>query len=217
MVEPSERVRTMRTEYENAGLDIGDVDPDPMVTFEAWFAAAVAGDLSEPNAMVVSAVGPQGAPSSRTVLLKGYDARGFVFYTNYESRKGRELVANPACSLLFPWYPLHRQVRIEGLAEQVSAEESDAYFALRPRESQLGAWASHQSSEVADRAELDASYGEVERRFDGVDVPRPPHWGGFLVRPRMVEFWQGRRGRMHDRIVCRRPDAGPWERLRLAP
>jgi len=215
----AERVQEMRTEYENAGLTEADVDADPMVTFEDWFAAAVAGGLDEPNAVILATTDAGGAPSARTVLLKGYDARGFVLYTNYESRKGRELAANPACSLLFPWYALHRQVRVEGIAERVPEDESDTYFAVRPRESQLGAWASHQSTEVADRAVLDAAYAEAEHRFAGEDVPRPPYWGGFVIRPTMIEFWQGRSGRMHDRIVCRRGDldADLWSSVRLAP
>ena len=213
-----DRLQEMRTEYEDAGLTEADVDGDPMVTFDAWFAAAVAGGVDEPNAMVLATVGADGSPSSRTVLLKGYDDRGFVLYTNYDSRKGRELAVNPSCALLFPWYPLHRQVRVEGIAERLPAAESDAYFAVRPRGSQLGAWASHQSTEVAGRAELDAMYADAERRFADVDVPRPPHWGGYVIRPLVIEFWQGRQGRMHDRIVCRRPGIDDrWERARLAP
>ncbi len=215
----ADRLQEMRTEYEDAGLVEDDVDADPMVTFERWFTAAAEGGVAEPNALVLSSTAATGAPSSRTVLLKGYDARGFVLYTNYESRKGRELAENPACALLFPWYPLHRQVRVEGIAERLPEAESDAYFAVRPRGSQLGAWASRQSTEVEGRAELDRRYAEAEQRFEGVEVPRPPYWGGYVIRPLAIEFWQGRSGRMHDRIVCRREslDSAAWARRRLAP
>ena len=207
---------SLRREYGDAGLDVPDLAPDPVAMFERWLGDAVAAPLHEPNAMVVSTVSAEGRPSSRLVLLKGVDERGFVFYTNYDSRKGDELSGNAHASLLFPWHDLQRQVRVDGRAQQVSREESAAYFASRPRESQLGAWASPQSSVVGSRDELDRQYDEVKQRFDDSDVPLPPHWGGFRVVPDTVEFWQGRKGRMHDRLVYRRTGDG-WAVDRLAP
>ncbi len=207
----------LRREYGGHGLDLPDLAPDPIEMFRLWLHDTVVAGLHEPNAMVVSTVSAEGRPSSRMVLLKGLDKRGFVFYTNYESRKARDLGHNTAACLLFPWHDLQRQVRIEGTASAVSREESEAYFSARPRGSQLGAWASPQSREMSSRAELDELYGGVEERFsDQVDVPLPPHWGGFRVRPEAVEFWQGRMGRMHDRLVYRREETG-WTVVRLAP
>ena len=207
----------LRREYGNAGLDDPDLAPDPITMFRRWLTDTVDSGLHEPNAMVVSTASAAGAPSSRLVLLKGLDARGFVFYSNLESRKGRELTENPRCALLFPWHDLQRQVRVEGVVAPVDPEETEAYFASRPRGSQLGAWASHQSSEVASRAELEQAYAEVERRFEGAEVPLPPYWGGLRVRPEVVEFWQGRHGRMHDRLVYRRSGDADWTTTRLAP
>jgi pyridoxamine 5'-phosphate oxidase len=211
----------LRREYGDHGLDVPDLAPDPVSMFRQWMDDSVAAELHEPNAMVVASVSPQGRPSSRMVLLKGVDERGFVFFTNYESRKATEIAANPHVSLLFPWHDLQRQVRVEGVASKVSAEESEAYFASRPRESQLGAWASPQSRVVASRSALDERYGGVLAQFAGLDeVPVPPHWGGFRVAPYAVEFWQGRKGRMHDRLVYRRGEDdphAPWVVDRLAP
>lgn len=204
----------MRREYEAGGLGESDAGHDPFALFDRWFTDARAG-VEEANAMVVGTVGA-GRPSSRTVLLKGYDAEGLTFFTNYESRKGVELAADPRCAVLFPWYALQRQVRVEGVAAKVSEDESAAYFASRPRESQLGAWASAQSRSVRDRDELEATYDEVRRRFEGADVPRPPFWGGYRITPLSWEFWQGRRGRMHDRIAFEL-EGGVWTRTRLAP
>jgi pyridoxamine 5'-phosphate oxidase len=205
-----------RREYVVGGLHESDLAADPVAMFRGWMHDAVVAGLHEPNAMVVSTVSAAGLPASRTVLLKGLDERGFVFYTNYDSRKGQELAANPACALLFPWHDLERQVRVEGMAERTSAAETQAYFDTRPRASQVGAWASPQSEVVPDRASLDASYAEVEARFGEQPVPVPPHWGGYRVRPEVVEFWQGRRGRMHDRLRYRRTADG-WLTERLAP
>ena len=207
----------LRREYGDRGLDLPDLAPDPVTMFRRWLDETMEAGLHEPNAMVVTTVSGEGRPSARMVLLKSVDERGFVFYTNYESRKGREIADNPTVSLLFPWHDLQRQVRVEGTATRVSRDESEAYFAARPRESQLGAWASPQSREVSSREELDALYAGVVRRFADSDaVPLPPHWGGFRVRPEVVEFWQGRKGRMHDRLVyVRRGER--WTSQRLAP
>ena len=211
----------LRREYGDRGLDTPDLAPDPIVMFRRWLDDAVAAGLHEPNAMAVSTVSATGRPSSRMVLLKGLDERGFAFYTNYDSRKGQELAANPVASLLFPWHDLQRQVRVEGAVTQATREESEAYFAGRPREAQLGAWASHQSEAVASRADLQAAYDQVVARFEGGPVPCPPGWGGFRVAPEVVELWQGRRGRMHDRLVYRLDTApsgeAQWSITRLAP
>lgn len=203
-----------------------DAPDDPMALFDAWIRAAFArreeqGDLPAPTALVLSTVDVDAdgapAPRSRTVLLKGRDERGFVLYTNYDSAKGRELAAHPRAALLAPWYPMQRQVRIEGAVEQVSAEESDAYFAQRPRDSQLGAWASRQSAPIASREALEGQLQQADARFAGQDVPRPPHWGGYRVLPERIEFWQGRPGRLHDRILYTAAADGTWDRERLQP
>ncbi len=191
-----------------------------MQLFAEWFADTLAAPLYEPNAMVVTTVDGSGLPSSRLVLLKSFDASGFVFYTNYRSRKAGDIEASSVCAVVFPWHPLQRQVRVEGMAERVSADESDRYFASRPRGSQLAAWASPQSAVVPDRAFLDREYARAgERWAAGTDVPRPQHWGGYRVLPATVEFWQGRSQRMHDRIRYRRERETEerWVRERLAP
>lgn len=216
-IPPVRDISAWRREYADRGLTERDLDNDPIIAFSAWLDEAAAAGLHEPNAMVVSSVGPDG-PSSRMVLLKGLDARGFVFFTNYHSRKGTELEAEPACALLFPWHPLERQVRVEGVAARVGPDESDAYFASRPRPAQVGAWSSPQSEQVASRDELEQRYAHEQDRFAGQDdIPRPPHWGGIRVRPHRIEFWQGRPGRMHDRIVFERADDDTWMAERLAP
>ena len=205
-----------RESYTRGGLVESDLLPDPMDMFARWYEEASAAGVHEPNAMVVATAGAGEVPSSRTVLLKGFSERGFVFFTNTASRKGRELGHNPKAALLFPWHVLERQVRVDGTAAALPREEVERYFASRPRGSQLGAWASRQSEEVASREELEKAYAEVEARFAGRDVPVPPEWCGYVVTPYAVEFWQGRPGRMHDRLVYRREE-GAWRTVRLAP
>ena len=208
-----------RVDYRAGELVEESAPADPLALFDRWlddaFAARDAGLLAEPTAMVVASIGADGAPSARTVLLKAREDGGFCFYTNYHSRKGRELAGHPAVALLFGWHAIQRQVRVEGAAERVDRAESEAYFATRPRGSQLGAWASPQSEETTVE-QLAARYAEVEERFADGAVPCPPFWGGFRVVPRVVEFWQGRPSRMHDRLRYTRTTAG-WNRVRLAP
>jgi len=205
-----------RQEYETTGLDIGDLEADPIAQFEAWFAQAREAGLVEPEAMTLSTVDEEGRAHARYVLLRGVDARGFCFYTNSESAKARQLGARPGVALTFGWLGLHRQVRITGDVEPLPADEADAYFAERPRGSRLGAWSSPQSAVLTDRAELEARVAETEARFADGDVPRPPFWGGYLVRPDSIEFWQGRRSRLHDRLRYRCENGG-WIVERLAP
>jgi pyridoxamine 5'-phosphate oxidase len=208
---------SLRKEYTSAGLDKADVDPDPIVQFHRWFEKVIEADLHEPNAMILAtATTTEGKPSARTVLLKGYDERGFVFYTNYEGRKAKEIEANPRCALLFYWGELERQVRIEGRASRLSGEESDAYFASRPRGSRLGAWASEQSSPVEDRSILEERVKALDAEYEGREIPRPPFWGGYRVEPDTIEFWQGRESRLHDRLVYLR-NGGEWKIVRLQP
>ncbi|WP_193786366.1 pyridoxamine 5'-phosphate oxidase [Actinoplanes friuliensis] len=208
----------MRRDYTEHGalLETG-LAADWTGQFGRWFAEASAAGLPEPNAMIVATADTEGRPSARTVLLKGYDERGFVFFTNYASRKGTEVLANPAASLVFPWFPMQRQVLVAGAVEQVDRAETEAYFATRPRGSQLGAWASPQSQVVPDRAAVEAGLQAALERFgnDG-DVPAPPHWGGLRVVPETVEFWQGRSNRLHDRLRFRRTEEG-FVVERLAP
>ncbi|MGA2394922.1 MAG: pyridoxamine 5'-phosphate oxidase [Candidatus Lustribacter sp.] len=205
-----------RHSYDRATLDEASAAAEPFAQFGRWIADAVAADLLEPNAMTVATVDAGGRPSARIVLLRGWNERGFVFFTNYESQKGREIAANPAAALLFFWAQLQRQVRIDGRVELLAAADSDAYFARRPRGHRISAWASPQSEVIADRAALEARMEEMERRFDGADVPRPPHWGGYRVVPERFEFWQGRPDRAHDRLAYTLAPAG-WVRTRLAP
>ena len=209
-------VADLRKEFTRAGLTESDMDPDPVEQFRRWFDEALAAGLHEPNAMIVATASPDGLPSARVVLLKGFDDRGFVFYTNYEGRKGRELEENPRAALLFYWGELERQVRIEGTASRVSEEESDAYYAGRPRGSRLGALASEQSRVVGSREVLEGRIKNLEAEYEGRDVPRPAFWGGYRVEPEAMEFWQGRENRLHDRLVYRRGEVG-WKMERLQP
>ncbi|MYW68021.1 pyridoxamine 5'-phosphate oxidase [Streptomyces sp. SID8379] len=212
----------MREQYRapDGGLTESDLAPHPMEQFTRWFkqAAAPGSPLPEPNAMVVSTADAEGRPSSRTVLLKSYDEAGFVFYTNYGSRKAGELAVNPHIALLFPWHPIGRQVLVTGTAARVSREETAAYFHSRPHGSQLGAWASAQSTVLGSRVELDSGYAELTRRYPpGSTVPVPEHWGGFRVTPGTVEFWQGRENRLHDRLRYASTGDGAWRVERLSP
>lgn len=206
----------MRQEYEGGFLDESQMAADPLEMFHRWLSEAVRAGVTEPNAMTLATASPEGRPSARVVLLKEVNAQGFVFFTNYLSRKGRELLANPHAALVFDWHVMERQVRIEGRVERVTAEESDAYFLSRPEAARIGAWTSPQSKIVKNRAELDALQQEVERKFADKGIHRPDHWGGFLIRPDVIEFWQGRPNRLHDRIACYRTEEG-WSMHRLAP
>ena len=205
----------LRKSYERAALDEEASEADPFKQFEAWLAQAIDAKLPEPNAMTLATVGPEGRPSTRVVLIKGLDARGIVWYTNYESRKGRELAAHGFAALQFHWVELERVVRIEGRVEKVSNEESDAYYASRPLDSRIGAWASPQSQVIGSRAVLVAAAARYSAQFL-LNPPRPPHWGGFRLAPDRWEFWQGRPSRLHDRLRYRLED-GTWLRERLAP
>ena len=207
----------LRENYTRAELNETSLAKDPFAQFELWFKEACDAELSEPNAMCLSTVSPEGQPSSRTVLLKSFDRDGFVFYTNYGSRKAREIDANPRVSLLFPWLGLERQAIVSGQAEKVSTAESLKYFLSRPRGSQIGAWVSRQSSAVTSRSLIEAKLEEMKRKFSGGEVPLPSFWGGYRVRPTTVEFWQGRADRLHDRFRYTRDGNEDWAVERLAP
>ena len=213
---PSADLAALRRDYSLSSLKEADVDVDPIRQFERWFADALAAQVLEPNAMTLSTASRDGVPSGRIVLLKGVDARGFAFYTDYRSRKSAELAENPLAALTFLWKEIERQVRITGSVSRVSAEESESYFRSRPVGSRVGAWASHQSAVIPNRADLEERVRTVNDRFSNGDVPLPPHWGGFRVMPDEIEFWQGRSDRLHDRIRYRREESG-WVIERLSP
>ncbi len=212
----NDNLANLRKEYTKNGLSESEAAEEPLKQFRSWFEAAIDAGLPEPNAMHLSTVGEGSRPSSRIVLIKELDDKGFVFYTNYHSRKGHDLAANPFASLTFFWVDLERQVRIEGKVAKVSAQESDEYFAVRPRGSQIGAWVSHQSEIIPSREVLEQRQKAYEQQFAGKEVPRPPHWGGYRLVPDRVEFWQGRPSRLHDRLVYEVRD-DKWVVSRLAP
>ncbi len=204
-------------DYTRGALDEAGAAPNPFRQFDAWFTDAQAADIPDPNAMTVATATADGQPSARIVLLRGYDERGFVFYTNYESRKGQELAGNPVAALVFFWPALERQIRITGAVAQASRDETDRYFRGRPRGSRLGAWASPQSAAIVSRAEIEDRLRDLEQQYPGDDIPTPPHWGGYRVAPDAFEFWQGRPSRLHDRLRYTRQPDGSWRIDRLAP
>jgi pyridoxamine 5'-phosphate oxidase len=204
-------------DYMLAALDEAHAGDNPLVFFTKWFKEAEAAQITEINAMTLATADIAGRPHARIVLLKGLDDRGFVFFTNYDSAKGNDIAANPQVSLLFFWKELERQVRIDGVIEKVHASDSDIYFQSRPAASRIGAWASPQSTQIPHRNILDLNYARYEQEFSGIDIPRPPHWGGYIVIPQRIEFWQGRSSRMHDRLLFVQNEAGGWDRSRLAP
>jgi len=210
-------IADIRKDYSKSSLDITSIDKNPIAQFERWFEEALTAQIPEPTAFTLSTVTEDGRPSGRIVLLKGVENGKFVFYTNYQSAKGKELENNPACSLTFFWPDLERQVRIEGIASRVDAATSEKYFQSRPRESQIGAWASPQSSIISERKILDERVKELQKKFEGIDkLPKPNQWGGYEIEPNEIEFWQGRSNRLHDRIVFFKADS-QWQTHRLAP
>jgi pyridoxamine 5'-phosphate oxidase len=212
-----EDIQNIRSEYLAASLSESDANADPIKQFDKWFNEALKAELQDPTAMTLATATHDGRPSSRIVLMKGFDNNGFVFYTNYLSRKGKEIARNPLGALLFFWGTLERQVRIEGTIEKVSKEDSVKYFDTRPRASQLGAIVSPQSQEISGRDILDKKWQEAEAEYTDKEVPKPSYWGGYILKPRLIEFWQGRESRLHDRILYKKIDNKNWKKVRLAP
>jgi pyridoxamine 5'-phosphate oxidase len=210
-------IADLRQNYTLAGLTEADAASNPFKQFQVWFSEAVAAQLPEPNAMTLATISPGGRPSARMVLLKDFDEKGFTFYTNYGSAKGKHLSETPWAALVFWWVQLERQVRIEGRVEKVSPQESDEYFCSRPETSQLGAWASNQSQVIESREVLEKQFTQLKEKYTGQAIPRPPHWGGFRVIPDVIEFWQGRPSRLHDRLCYRLLEDGFWHIERLSP
>ncbi len=210
-------IADIRKDYKLAALDEETVGYDPIAFFTKWFSQAEAAQITEINAMTLATADSNGIPHARIVLLKGLEKSNFVFFTNYDSSKGKEITENPHAALVFFWKELERQVRIEGVIGKIPASESDTYFNSRPAGSRIGAWASPQSREIADRNILDVNYARYEEEFSKIEIPRPSHWGGYKVIPNRIEFWQGRSSRMHDRIVFSKNETEKWERSRLAP
>ncbi|WYL96676.1 MAG: pyridoxamine 5'-phosphate oxidase [Gloeotrichia echinulata IR180] len=210
-------IADLRKDYSLEGLNETDVNNNPFIQFTKWFQQALAAQLPEPNAMTIATATPDGKPAARMVLLKDFDERGFVFFTNYNSRKGQELAENPQAALVFWWVELERQVRISGRVEKISENESDKYYDSRPENSRLGAWVSNQSEVIENREVLEQRWQDFQRRYDNQDIPRPPHWGGLRVIPAEIEFWQGRPSRLHDRLLYTRLDHGSWKIERLSP
>jgi len=216
--DPLESALRTHTDYGSEALEEGDAAADPLAQFTTWLAEAAERKVYEPNAMVLGTIDPDGAPSIRTVLLRGADERGFEFYTDYSSRKGRALLAHPTVSAVIPWYSIHRQVIIAGVAHPVEQKDSDEYFSARPRGAQIAAWSSDQSQPIDSRDALEQKVLDTEQRFaEETEVPRPERWGGFRIVPHRMEFWQGRTSRLHDRLVYTRADGGAWERQRIQP
>lgn len=207
----------LRKDYTLQDLSETAIDPNPVIQFKQWFEQALAAQIPEPNAMTLATATPDGKPSARMVLLKDFDEQGFVLFTNYKSHKGQELAANPQAALVFWWAELERQVRIVGTVEKISPQQSDSYFEMRPPNSRLGAWASNQSQVIVSREVLEEQLEEFQRQYANQEVPRPPHWGGYRVIPREIEFWQGRPSRLHDRLLYTRWDNGSWKIERLSP
>ncbi len=209
-------IADIRKDYMQRSLDLADLSVNPILQFKKWFEEAIQSEVNEPNAMNLATSSPQGKPSNRIVLLKGVDERGFSFFTNYLSHKGQSLTANPFAALTFFWPELERQIRIEGRVNKLSTEESELYFNSRPRESQLGAWTSEQSRPINSREELENRFKQLQERYLNQEIPKPPHWGGFIIEPDLIEFWQGRPSRLHDRFEYRKLN-NAWEIQRLQP
>ena len=218
MNEPSQKVADLRQDYRQKTLNTSDVQAEPIAQFDLWFQEALKAELKEPNAMTLATATTNGVPSARIVLLKGYSENGFLFYTNYNSRNGKELLENPKAALVFCWLELERQIRIEGTVQKITPEASTLYFQSRPKESQIGAWASPQSEVISNRKTLEENVDLLKKKFESEEkLPRPEHWGGFCIQPTMIEFWQGRSSRLHDRIRYRLKTEGGWVIDRLAP